>query len=64
MGRALTKVNPSAKFDEDAYLKGRVGCWGALGAILYIDNVIAYGQKGQTDTIPFAVQIELKLPVV
>ena len=45
-------------------LKGRVGFWGALSATLYIDNVIVYGKNGQTDTIPFAVQVELKLPVV
>ena len=62
--RGFNKVNPFAKFDDDAYLKGRVGFWGALSATLYIDNVIVYGKKGQTDTIPFAVQVELKLPVV
>jgi hypothetical protein len=27
-------------------------------------TLIVYGKKGQTDTIPFAVQVELKLPVV
>ena len=55
-------MNPFAKFDDDAYLKGRVVFWGALGTTFYIDNVIVYGKKSQTDTIPFAVQVELKLP--
>ena len=62
--RNFDRIKPFVNFEDDAYLKGRVGFWGALGAILYVDNVIVYGEKGQTDKIPFAIESQSKLPII